>query len=412
MTATEYAPRVPSGEPAKRLARVRRRMKEAGVKGLLIADDDDFMRPEGGNVRFLANVAVPFPFGEPITPIIVLPDHGEPTLVVPACGWDCLPGMLAKDSWIQKISSLPPTSLMDKVAAMTTGVAPAQATAELVATALREAGLETGHIGVCGGYRGLEETRELLPQARIEPASIVDETGRQHDLVAFERTRTRTAYELECMKRAQASIEAGMHTFERVVVPGNSYGKAYAEIEHSMKIAGADEIFFGASRGRGPVGTYAPPGWVQGTYQTGDMVAFELNARVGGYWAQFPRTWVVGKQPTKVQSALYEVAQRSFEAMKDRLVVGITGAELFEAANSVIEPTGFQPWARFGHGIGISLQEWFSVFLNDRGRVQDGQSVVLHAAVINPQTGEEALFGEQLVMLDGRAELLRKLTSK
>lgn len=194
-----------------------------------------------------------------------------------------------------------------------------------------------------------------------------------------------------------------MRSFEQVVVDGARYTEALAEVVTTMVREGAEETFCPGSRGRGPSGTYSMPGWSYGSYVWGDMIAFELNARVGGYWAQLPRTWVVGGEPDRDQVRLYDCAWESFEAMRDRLAVGVTGAELWDAAYAVVAREGAEPFGRFGHGMGISQNEWFSVLAGDRRRVQEGQSVVLHAAILDPATGNEALVGEQFVMQNGEA---------
>jgi hypothetical protein len=53
--------------------------------------------------------------------------------------------------------------------------------------------------------------------------------------------------------------------------------------------------------------------------------------------------------------------------------------------------------------MGLSQAGWFSVLAGDERRVQEGQSVVLHGAIFDPATGNEALIGEQFVMQDGQA---------
>jgi hypothetical protein len=82
----------------------------------------------------------------------------------------------------------------------------------------------------------------------------------------------------------------------------------------------------------------------------------------------------------------------------------VTGAQLWDAGYRIVRSEGMEPFGRFGHGIGISQAEWFSVLVGDEGRVQDGQTVVLHAPVIDPANGNEALVGEQFVMLDGQPQ--------
>lgn len=390
-------------EYAERLERVQSTMSEAGVDALLVADDDDFTRPEGGNVRFLADAALPTVAGDPIKLVIVVPREGEPTLIVPPTGFNSAPLHVTQRSRIKRVVGPPPMSFLEAVAAMAGGARPGAVMAELVVAALHEAGLDRSCIGLCGTFDDLEQLCGRLPDARFVAATVLDDAGKPHDVVEYERTRTKTAYEVACMRRAGVCAEVGMRTFTQTVVEGVAYEEALAEVSRAMIAEGADETFCPASRGRGPSGTYSLPGWSYGSYVAGDMIAFELNARVSGYWAQMPRSWVVGGDPNSHQTKVYDCSWQAFEAMRERLVVGVTGAQLWDAGYAVVSRGGVEPFGRFGHGIGISQAEWFSVLGTDERRVQEGQTVVLHAPVFDPVTGNEALVGDQFVMHGGAA---------
>lgn len=398
-------------EFAGRIERVRGSMRQAGLDALVVADDDDTARKEGGNVRFLANVAAPSPYGNKLKLIVVLPLQGELTLVVPPSGFNSLTPMMRARTWIEQIVNSEPPTLLEKVSAMTSGKSPAEANAERVSGVLRESGLAQSRIGLCGSFLGAEELPTALPEARFEAAVVDDDAGTKRDPVELERARTKTPWEVARMERAQALVELGTRTFAASLVDGASFGEVLAEIEYRMKLAGAEEVFVPASRGSFPLGAYSLPGWFESSYRDGEMMAFEVNARVDGYWAQLPRTWVVGGQPTARQERLHAAALHGFEAMRDRLEVGVTGSELWDVGLAAVEAAGFEPWARYGHGMGITQTEWFSVLAGDKSRVQEGQSIIIHATAFDKTTGDEALVGEQYVLENGRPRLLSRTGS-
>jgi Xaa-Pro aminopeptidase len=120
---------------------------------------------------------------------------------------------------------------------------------------------------------------------------------------------------------------------------------------------------------------------------------------------------VVGGQPSSGQLRLHEAALRAFEVMRDRLEVGVSGAELWDVGFAAVDSAGFEPWGRYGHGMGLTQTEWFSIFAGDVSRVQEGQSIVIHASAIDKDTGDEVLIGEQYVIEDGRPQLLSRAGS-
>jgi Xaa-Pro aminopeptidase len=384
-------------------------MRGAGFDALVVADDDDAGRKEGGNVRFLSNAAVPWPFGDRFKLIVVVPVEGDVTLIVPSAAlFGSLPEMMRERTWIEHVVAPEPVTLLETLSPSSPKPPGAPG---LVSETLRSQGLEGSRIGLCGTFPGAEELSALLPAASVDTAIVVDEGGNERDPVEFERCRTKSSWELTRMERAQELVEVGARTFAAALAEGVSYAEALAEVEYRMKIAGAEEVFVPASRGTFPSGSYSFPGWIEGRYANGEMIAFEINARVDGYWAQLPRTWVVGGQPTAHQQRLHEAAVSGFEAMRDRLEVGVTGSELWEAGLAAVQAAGFEPWARYGHGMGLTQIEWFSVLQGDSSRVQEGQSIVLHATAFDKSSGQEAMVGEQLVMRDGAARLLSQTGS-
>jgi Xaa-Pro aminopeptidase len=401
-----------AAEFAGRLARVRAAMQELGFDALVVSDEDNPTRKAGGNVRFLANVAAPVPFVDKANLIVVLPLAGEPTLVVPVTGFSSLPLMMERRSWIAQVRSAEPATFEERMRTRRAGAAPAeQMTARVVAEALEASGLAGSRIGLCGSFPGLAEMKDMVEGARFEAAVVEDDVGIERDPVELERSRTKSAWEVARMERAQDCAEQGARAFAAALVDGATYDDVYAELEYRTKRAGAQEVHAPSSAGRAKTGTFSQPGWWQGVYQAGDMVSFEINARVDGYWAQLPRTWVIGGKPTTRQARLYEAALRGFEAMRDRLEVGVSGAELWDVGFAAVEAAGFEPWSQYGHAIGLMAAEWVALVPGERARVQEGQSIVVHASAIDNTTGDQALLGEHFVMTDGRPRLLSRTGS-
>lgn len=89
----------------------------------------------------------------------------------------------------------------------------------------------------------------------------------------------------------------------------------------------------------------------------GDMVSFDIGAKVNGYYADAARTWVVG-EPTPVQKKLIDAAKGSLMAGLDKYKPGCRIGDLSEAIQKHIESSGFQVVRDYvGHGIGRMIHE-------------------------------------------------------
>ena len=89
----------------------------------------------------------------------------------------------------------------------------------------------------------------------------------------------------------------------------------------------------------------------------GDMVSFDIGAKVNGYYADAARTWMVG-EPTAVQKKLIETARGSLMAGLEKYRPGCRIGDFSEAIQRHIEAQGFQVVRDYvGHGIGRMIHE-------------------------------------------------------
>lgn len=91
--------------------------------------------------------------------------------------------------------------------------------------------------------------------------------------------------------------------------------------------------------------------------QAGDLISFDIGAKVQGYYADAARTWWVGEIPPHIKK-LAETAQKSFEAGLANYKPGARIGDLSAAIQQVVESQGFQVVRDYvGHGIGRMLHE-------------------------------------------------------
>jgi Xaa-Pro dipeptidase len=391
-TATTGLDESDSREFAERLSKVRRMMRAEGFDGLLIADDGGAAPQVSGvappgHVRYLSNFAVPGALGQKYVALIVPADR-QAILVVPPGVANRIPEIARSTSVIEQVRMAPAGGLADGVIA-----------------ALQEAGLDRARIGLCGFFPGNERVFQVLEGATFSPANEAGRVGWGSDIV--ERLRDRkTDWEVARFRRAQELANAAAGAMHEAALVGTPMYRVTAEGKYAAFLGGAEEVHILC-----PLGPIASPyGRTWGpdrVLEFGDLVAYEIVTRVNGYAYELARSFTVG-EPNKIQRHVLDTAQLSYEAMRDDVRVGVTGAELHDVGLRVIEGAGLKSWVpRSGHGIGLSVIEGsIDLLAGNTSRVVNGQCIMLHAGTLDPDSLQCAMIGDQVLVQDGNAVLM------
>ena len=213
---------------------------------------------------------------------------------------------------------------------------------EFLAELCRSAGVqalafEPEHL-TYAAYRGW---RRGLPGVHLVPAP---------GLVEQLRVR-KDAAELAAIRRAAASTDRALAGWLPLVRPGAVEAELAAELEHRLRLAGAEGAAFPPIVASGPRGAmaHAIPG--AQALRAGELVVVDLGARVDGYCSDLTRTVLVpGAEPGAEARGVYAVVQRALAAGLAAVRPGATGVEIDAAARAVIAAAGHG--ADFGHGLG------------------------------------------------------------
>ncbi|MBI2358854.1 MAG: aminopeptidase P family protein [Deltaproteobacteria bacterium] len=362
-----------------RLQKVWRSIAERDLDALLVCDDDRM--GGGGSVRYLSNF---FNTGVLSLSIVVVVPNQEPTLCIKAGFQECVFSWARMRSWVRNVKGTPSGPWdTDWV--------------KDVLGALSEAGFSGEKIGIDSmrfmPYRLIEKLRSRLTGATLEDTAGLVEQVRQ----------AKSPSEAELLRRAAIVSEAGMNVFSDAAKPGVVQAEAIAEAELAAKKLGAEEAMM-------YMGTGLP--WIWGyhrgnlRFDRGAMVAAEFNARYEGYHGQVCRTLTLG-DPTSKQKAMHETVVSAYKRMLAVTRPGISAEELFDAGMAVIKEEGFEySGVRFGHGLGLSLAEGFSIAPGHKALVEKGNCLVLHPNIALPATGDAAIHGDPVLVTENGAEVL------
>jgi len=168
--------------------------------------------------------------------------------------------------------------------------------------------------------------------------------------------------EIEIMAEAGSVLKEVFQKVEEAIQPGVTTQELDAIAEGVVLKSGAEPAFKGY---RGFPATacisineevvHGIPGKRQ--LREGDIVSFDIGAKIRGYYADAARTWPVGSlSPEK--KALLETAKEAFDAGIQTYGEGCRLGDLSASIQHCIESKGFQVVREYvGHGIGRNIHE-------------------------------------------------------
>jgi Xaa-Pro aminopeptidase len=139
---------------------------------------------------------------------------------------------------------------------------------------------------------------------------------------------------------------------------------------------------------------------------SGELVVFDMGAKLDGYCSDGTRTFAVG-DPGEAAREVYEVVRSAQQAALEAVRAGIGGEPLDEVARGVIEAAGHGE--RFGHGlghgVGLEVHEAPRVSRRSEDVLAAGEVVTIEPGVYLP--GELGVRIEDLVVVteDGHENL-------
>jgi Xaa-Pro aminopeptidase len=131
----------------------------------------------------------------------------------------------------------------------------------------------------------------------------------------------------------------------------------------------------------------------------GDLVFVDMGANVGGYWADFSRSCILGGRPTAHQE---EMQARVIAATAAGVTAIRPGVRACDVAAACAEAMGRQsiPFnsvaARFGHGLGLAITEPPHIAGYDTTVLEEGMVLTIEPATY---TQEGMFHAEQVVLV-------------
>ena len=370
-------PQPPPDEFRNRVMRARSAMGDAGLVGLVVSTQANFVYFTG--LRF-----DPLWSSATRSMIVVIPAVGPLHL--------CLPAFVADEAeaaWADAVVhryDVPPQSVVPYVI---------DAISALPA-------------GAIGFELGKEARTGVTPvDFRAITGSVDDPRVVDGQEVLWSLRTIKSPYEIACLRAAGHATSAAFAEALSGTVSGATERELARRIASAAIGAGADTVgWIAMTSGSGSYDRFvsAPRNRV---VREGDLVWADVGVRVDGYWSDFCRAAVVGA-PSPRQLELHEAVVEATNAGIGVARAGTAVAEVAAAVRDRSNSLGLASlgFGRLGHGIGLDATEPPSIAEFDETVLAPGMVVTVEPAVVD----ETGLYcAEQvLAITDGAPEVLSR----
>ena len=289
---------------------------------------------------------------------------------------------------------------------------------KLISERLKELHLEKAKIGLAelSGYEGetgFPHTAYVSLAKKLPKVEFKDATN-----ILVEARMIKSPAEIRCL---ELGCEAGEKAIQAIVDTAKPGVKEYevrskfldtllregCDINSMTSFHSGKELIHGFDSGM--IWATTPK-----VMEKGDIIHTEFDARFMGYIAQFNQPFSLGK-PSKEWMNIFEVAIESVNNGLKVLKPGITVGELNEALASPVKKAGYLQRTPNFHGIGLAIEEPFSVFPCQPEykakldlKIKSGMVLEFEPPVISPDFKRGTTLGCPVLVTDTGYRLLSK----
>jgi len=167
-----------------------------------------------------------------------------------------------------------------------------------------------------------------------------------------ELRRVKTEAEIQKIKQALELTEAGLEWILKRIRPGMTEKEVALELEFWYRKEGADDVAFELIVAAGPESALPHHRAGNHVLRKGEVVLFDIGAKVDGYCADITRVVALGEADPEVLR-IYKLVLSANDVGIRAVRAGVSGKDVDSQARRLIEEAGYAE--NFGHGLGHGL---------------------------------------------------------
>jgi Xaa-Pro aminopeptidase len=377
------APQPPVEEQVGRLNRTRESMERHGIDVLLLYGSS--ASPE--MTRYLAGYVHVFPGA---SSLLVIPLEGSPVLLIDQ-PWHLVEA--ARMSWIEDVRQYPNPArkwLADELQAA-------------IRQAVQTRGATSPRVGVFAG---------VMPSiyADVLSASLPDAINVEATPVWEELVGSPSAYDGEMIRATARVADAGFAAAVESAGAGvPEYEVCFASLR-AMAALGAEFLHGSGVSTHINIGSFSdaisnvrPFLYSSEPLEQGQMFWLDLSASHAGYYTDSDRTISVG-EPNEEQQRIFDATTEIYRVMCSASRAGISGGELWELANRVVEDAGYAEYSNhvyLGHTTGITTSVRPVVAKGETAELRAGSFLNIEPGIFVPGVGSACIEDTLYLTEDG-----------
>lgn len=214
--------------------------------------------------------------------------------------------------------------------------------------------------------------------------------------------------EIDLITQAVALADAAMQRAAEVLKPGLTELALAWEVESYMRSRGSEALPFEVIVAAGPNAAMPHAQPSNRPIKYGEPVVIDIGARVAGYTSDLTRTLCAGKPSAKFAKIYSTVLQAQLRA-EDGICAGMTGHEADNLARSVIIESGYSDCFGhgLGHGLGLVVHEEPRLGPNSKDALQNDMVFTIEPGIYVPGWGGVRIE-DTVVMKNGKITTLSR----
>lgn len=230
--------------------------------------------------------------------------------------------------------------------------------------------LETGSVTL-SQYKNFSEKL----RCNILNDDILDKTIKDMRIIKDEE-------EIKLLKKAQDITEQALKNTLPIISEGVTERMVAVELEHKMKILGAEQVSFDliTITGKKTSLPHGVPG--DDIIRNGDFFTMDIGATYKGYHSDMTRTFCIG-EPTEEMKKVYSIVLKAHYMALNSVKPGMKCSDIDKIARDYIYSKGYEGCFGHstGHGVGLDIHEFPVVSTKSDVTLKKGMVITIEPGI-------------------------------